>query len=194
MSDRGYNRLDMAEKRGLLCPFLGELGPRLIHWGLGRGLLPYQVASSSIQPFGHNRHGPTIGWEWVCPLFWGRGSWDPIEHKVAWAEAYPILSAILVHPAVWPQWTLAENWGLCPFRRGELGPHLTQCRIDRGLPHTKWHLDPCSRLATIDVGRKSGAPPLFGEEAGSPSNTKSPGLRPTSIPGAILMHPAVWPQ
>ena len=24
--------------------------------GLGPGLLPYQVASSSIQPFGHNRH------------------------------------------------------------------------------------------------------------------------------------------
>jgi len=22
----------------------------------------------------------------VCPLFWG--SWVPIEHKVAWAEAY----------------------------------------------------------------------------------------------------------
>ena len=28
---------------------------------LGRGLPPYQVASSSIQSFGHNRHGPKIG-------------------------------------------------------------------------------------------------------------------------------------
>ena len=34
----------------------------------------------------------------------------------------------------------------------------------------------------------------FREGAGSPSNTKSPGLRPTSMPSAILMHPAVWPQ
>jgi len=36
--------------------------------------------------------------------------------------------------------------------------------------------------------------PLFGERAGSPSNTKSPGLRPTSIPSGILIHPGVWPQ
>jgi len=35
-------------------------------------------------------------------------------------------SGILVHPAVWPQRTLAENWGLCPFR-GRERPHLTQC-------------------------------------------------------------------
>jgi len=54
-------------------------------------------------------------------FFWG--SRVAIEHKVAWAEAY--LHAILVHPAVWSQRTLAENWGLCPFRGGELGPYLT---------------------------------------------------------------------
>jgi len=36
----------------------GELAPRLTQCGLGRGLLSYQVASSSIHPFGHNRHGP----------------------------------------------------------------------------------------------------------------------------------------
>ena len=38
------------------------LDPRLTHCGLGRGLPPYQVASWSIQPFGHNTmhqcHGP----------------------------------------------------------------------------------------------------------------------------------------
>ena len=37
------------------------------------------------QPFDHNRHGPKIGWG-LCP-FW-RGNCVPIEHKVAWAEAY----------------------------------------------------------------------------------------------------------
>ena len=32
------------------------------------------------------------------------GSWVPIEHKVAWAEAYTsVPSGILMHPAVWPQ-------------------------------------------------------------------------------------------
>jgi len=44
------------------------------------------------------------------------------------------------------------------------------------------------RLATIDMGRKVGAAvPLFGG-AGPPPNT-----RPTSVPGVILIHRAVWP-
>ena len=54
----------------------------------------------------------------------------------------------------------------------------------------KWHLDPSSRLATIDMDRKLGDVPLLGT-AGSPSNTKSPGPRPTSIPCGILVHPAI---
>jgi len=56
--DRCHNRHRPKRGRGLLCPFRGELRPRLIQCGPGRGLLPYQVASSSIQPFGHNRHEP----------------------------------------------------------------------------------------------------------------------------------------
>jgi len=46
-------------------------------------------------------------------------------------------------------------------------------------------------LATIDICRKMGgycAPFRFGG-AGSPSNTMSPGPRPTSIPSSILIHP-----
>jgi len=38
--------------------FWQELCHHLTQCGLGWGLLPYQVASSSIQPFDHNRHGP----------------------------------------------------------------------------------------------------------------------------------------
>jgi len=52
-----------------------------VQCGLSGGLLPYQAASSSIQPFGHNAHGPEIGWEWVCPF--SEGSWVHIEHNVA---------------------------------------------------------------------------------------------------------------
>jgi len=55
-----------------------------------------------------------------------------------------------------------------------------------------------SHLATIDMGRKlrRGLCPLFGEEMGPHLTqvTKSPELRPTSIPSGILMHPAVWLQ
>ena len=38
-------------------------------------------------------------------------------------------SCILIRPAIWPQQTPAENWGLlCPLWR-EIGSHLTQCCI-----------------------------------------------------------------
>ena len=58
---------------------------------------------------------------------------------------------------------------------------------------TKWHLDPSSRLATIDTGRKLGAVPPFWGELG-PHLTQSPGPRPTSNPSGILIHPAIGPQ
>ena len=47
------------------------------------------------------------------------------------------------------------------------------------------------RLATVDMGRKWGgaAVPLSVGRAGSPSNTMSPGPRPTSVPSSILIHP-----
>jgi len=38
-----------------------ELGPSFAQCSLGRGLLPYQLASSPIQQYGHNRHGPKTG-------------------------------------------------------------------------------------------------------------------------------------
>ena len=57
--------------------------------------------------------------------------------------------------------------------------------------HTKWHLDPSSRLATIDMGRTLGAvPPFLGRGAGSQSNT----MWPTFVPSGMLIHPAVWQQ
>jgi len=66
--------------RGCCAPFWrGELDFHLTHYRLGRGLLPYQAASWSIQRFGHSRHGPKNG---SVPL-WGRESWVPIWHSVA---------------------------------------------------------------------------------------------------------------
>ena len=57
MGDRGHNRHWPKRGEGVLCPFRGALGTRLIQCGLRRCLLPYQVASSSIQPFGRNSVG-----------------------------------------------------------------------------------------------------------------------------------------
>jgi len=105
-----------------------ELGSRITQCGLGQlrsTSVPSGVFSSSIQPFGHNRHRPKIGWG--SALFLG-GSWVPSNTVLSGARLNSIPSGILVHPAVWPQQTWAKNWGLCPFSGGKLGPHLIQCR------------------------------------------------------------------
>ena len=52
----------------------------------------------------------------------------------------------------------SKNWVLCPFR-GAWFPSNTVARTEAYL-HTKWHLDPSSRLATTDMGQKFGAVPL----------------------------------
>ena len=66
-----------------------------------------------------------------------------------------------------------------PFGGGRVSPHLTQCDWAEAYLRTKWHLDPSSRLATIDMGQKVGGTntgrklgvwvglcPLFGGELG----------------------------
>jgi len=57
---------------------------------------------------------------------------------------------------------------------------------------TKWHFDLSSRLATTTWGQKWEGAAVGG--AGSPSNTVSPGPRPTSVPSGMLIHPTIWPQ
>jgi len=139
--------VDMGRKERAAVPISqGELGPCLTQYGLGRGLLLCQVSPSSIQPFGHNRHGPKTGW-------------------------------------------------LCSFWRRELRHHLTQRRLGRGLPPyqvASWSIQPFGHNTH---GPKIGwGSAFFLAGSGSPSNTKSPGLKPTSIPSGILVHPAFWPQ
>ena len=83
----------------MLCPFRGALGTRLIQCCLRRCLLPYKVASSSIQPFGHNSVG--------CHS----------PHRNISTNYY------LIRAAIWPQQIWTENLGgrLCPFRGGGAG-------------------------------------------------------------------------
>ena len=98
--------------------------------------LLYQVASWSIQPFGHNRHGLKTG---GCVLFLGVG----------------------------------------------LGPHLTQCRLGRGLPPyqvASWSNHPFGHNRH---GMKIG---------GCATLAMWPGPRHNSMPIFILVHPTIWPQ
>jgi len=84
--------------------------------------------------------------------------------------------------------------GCAPFFEGELGPHLTQRCLGRGLPSyqvASWFIQP---FRYNRHGRKVGGCDPFRGGAGSSSNTMSPWPRPTSVPSGILMHPAIWPQ
>jgi len=120
--------------------------------GLVQGPLPCQVPSWSIQPFGHNGHGPKIGE--VAPLpFEGGKAGCPSNTKSHGPTSASIPSGILIHPAIWPQQILAENWRLCPFGEGKLGPHVTQYVQGRGLP-AKFHVDRSNHLATVHQRHK----------------------------------------
>jgi len=127
-----------------------ELGPHFTQSRLGWGLPPCQVPSWSIQPFGYNKHG-FIFWGGAPPPFSESGGGSLSNTKSPGPRPTSIPSGILIHASIWSQQILAENWGLCPFGEGELGPHLTECGQGRGLPacqDAKFHLDSSNRLAT----------------------------------------------
>jgi len=62
---------------------------------------------------GHNRHGPKIG---GCAPFVGAGS-HVTQCGGLWPGPRPtfVPSGVLIHPAVWPQQTWAENWDAVPL-------------------------------------------------------------------------------
>jgi len=72
----------------------------------GPYLPPHHVASSFIQSFGHNRHGPKIG---DCGAHLG-GAGPPCNTMSPGPTSTSLSSGILMHPAVWPQQTSAKNW------------------------------------------------------------------------------------
>jgi len=53
--------------------------------------------------------------------------------------------------------------GCAFFLRGRCGAIERKVAWAETYLHTKWHLDPFSRLATIDIGQKLGAPSPFGQ-------------------------------
>jgi len=95
-----------------------------------------------------------------CALFSGV-SWIPIEHKVAWAEAYLHIKWHLSLSSRLATTDIGQKLGLCPFRGGELVPIYHSVAQAEAYLRTNWHLDPCSRLATIHVGHKLGGSAHF---------------------------------
>ena len=67
----------------------------------------------------------------AVPLSWG--SWVPIEHKVARAEAY-LYTKWHLNPSSYLATTdMGRKLGAAPLWGGELAPHLIQCGQGRGL-------------------------------------------------------------
>jgi len=151
--ERPFGHDRYGPKSGGLCPFWeGELGPHLTQCGLGWGIPPYQVASWSIQPFGqnhpafrHNRHRPKNG---GCAPFLGGGeSWLPSNTMSTGLRPTSVPSEILIYPLSGHN-TWDENWGggcVNLVGEGQLGPHLTQNHLGRGLsPYQvgSWSIQP----------------------------------------------------
>jgi len=96
---------------------------------------------------------------------------------------------------------MGQKFGGAPplFGEGGLGLHLTQSRLGSGLPPCQV---PASSIQPFGHnkygsiffwGGERNLPPFWGGN-GSPSNTKSPGPRPSSVPSDILIDTAIWPQ
>jgi len=132
--------IDMGRKLGVPVHFLGEMLPHATQRGLGRDL-------------------PSTKWHL-----------DP-SIRLATIE-------------------MGENWGAVALW-GELGPHLTQCRLGRGL--RPYQVASPAVWPQQTWAEKWGVLcPFFGG-AGSTSN-RVPGPRPTPVPSGtgIVIHPAVW--
>jgi len=61
-----------------------------------------------------------------------RGAGSPSNTMSPGPRSTFLRSGILIHPAVWPQQTWVEDWGLPG--EGKLGPYLTQCGRGRSPP------------------------------------------------------------
>ena len=129
----------------------------------------WRLHSSSIQPFGYNRHGPKIRWRWVCPFFWGYLGPHRTQSRLGRGlPPYQVASQSiqpLGHNGHWPK---IGGCALFFFWEG-LGPHLKHnVAWAEAYLHIKWHLGASSHLATIEIGRKlvGALSPFLGGELG----------------------------
>ena len=102
MGDR-LATINMDRKvEGCYAPFLGGAGCPSNTLSPGPRPTSYQVVSWSIQPFGHNRHGPKRGWGCCAPF--GGGNWSPSNTLCPGPRPTTEPSGILIHPTVWPEY------------------------------------------------------------------------------------------
>jgi len=159
------------------------------------------------------RNGPKVGGAVRLSVGGARSHRIHVLSPGLWPTSIP--SGILIHPPVRPLVGAAVP---C-FWRGELGPHVTQCCLGRGLLPNQvasssiqlfggagfpsntmspgpWLTSISSGILIHPVVRPlvgGCCAPFLEGGAGSPCNTMLSGPRPTSVPSGII-HPAVWPQ
>jgi len=111
----------MDRKLGL-CPFLGGSWVPIQHnvvWA--DACLRTKWHFDQSNRFGYNRHGPKIGVG--CVPFLGDGSLS----NTMWPGPRPIsvVSGLLIHPAVWPQYTVRIAGAASPLFWGDGSPSKT---------------------------------------------------------------------
>jgi len=135
----------MDRKLAAAVPLSGRC-LHLTQCGLGRGLRPYQMASWSIQPFGHNIHGPKFGVGCCAPPPFLGGRWMLGSH----------LTQCCLDRGLPPY--QVTSWSIEPFGHNRHGRNLGAVPfLERGLGvawaeaylYTKWHPNPSNRLTTI---------------------------------------------
>ena len=142
-----------------------------------------------------DRHGPKIGWG-LCPVFFWGGELGLNRTQSRLGRGYLHTKCHLSPCSRLAATDIGRKLGNCaPLGEWELGPHLTQCRLGRGIPPyqmASWYIQPFGH--NRHGPKIGGSAPFLGRGARSPYSTKSPGPRPTSIPSGILIHPTIWPQ
>ena len=115
----------------------------------------------------------------AMPFFLGVAGF-PSNTKSPGLKPTSIPSGILVHPAVWPQRKIAENWELCPFRGGGAGsPCNTMSRRPTSTSVPSGILIHAAVWPHRPGPKIGDSAPFGGRGTAFPSNTKSPGLRST---------------
>jgi len=124
---------DISRKLGGCAPLgEGELGPHPTQCRVGRRLPLYNMASWSMQLFGHNRREPKIG---GSAPFWGGGLSPYLtQSRLRWGLPPYQVASWCIQPFGHNKNGPKIGGGSAPFWEGELGPHLTQWRLGRGLP------------------------------------------------------------
>ena len=124
----------------------------------------------------------------AVPLF--GGSCTPSNTMWPGSRSTSVPSGILIHSAVWSQHG-PKIEGAVPLWGGELGPHLTQCRLRRRLPPISSGIFIRPAVWPQQTWGENLEVLILGGVAGCPFNTMWPGPRPTSTPSFILIHPTI---